>query len=295
MKLLLGVYDPARDFANQTVSIEHHFVTWRLNDAEELINALQQIKQANRFPLISLEPWPWEWGGMFRETLLQDIVLGKYDTTIERIFKVLQQQAPQKILLRWGHEMEIVNQYPWSHRNPQAYIKAYRYIVDFSRKMGIGNILWVWSPAGNKEAMQYWPEEDYVDFIGISIYADKRFNFKSNNDNLPSFKSLMSEKYWFADRYNKPIIVTEFGVAAEEQEKSQWLIAAIKTVAKFPQVKALVYFNQIQPDIVPLSIGQPNWELNKTQVNTLAQTWQEFNRDRLSPDNIDVFIDDHIN
>jgi beta-mannanase len=290
-----GVYDPVREFVDPTILIEHHFVTWRLNDANELIYALEQVKKANRFPLISIEPWPWEWGDMVRDTLLQDIVWGKYDATIERILKVIQQQAPQKVLLRWGHEMEIINQYPWSHHDPQTYIQAYRYIVDFARNLGINNILWVWSPAGNKEAMLYWPGQDYVDFIGVSIYADKKFNSASQQNNLPSFKSLMSEKYWFADYYHKPMIVAEFGVDGSDREKRQWLTSAIKNVAKFPQVKALIYFNQIQPDIVPLAIGQPNWELTTAQIDILTQTWQKFNRDRLSSENIDLFLDNHLN
>ena len=111
----LGVYDPDRAFDRaEAVLIEHHFVTWRPDNADELTVALDRAKQAHRLPMITLESWPWEWNGMGRDTLLQDIVAGKYDPTLRRIFQVMQQHSPQPILIRWGHEMEIVGQYPWS-------------------------------------------------------------------------------------------------------------------------------------------------------------------------------------
>jgi len=56
-QIALGVYDPSGSFANQsTVQIEHYFVPWRLDDAKELTAALEDAKQAKRFPLITLEP-----------------------------------------------------------------------------------------------------------------------------------------------------------------------------------------------------------------------------------------------
>ncbi|WP_204105361.1 MULTISPECIES: glycosyl hydrolase [Spirulina sp. CCY15215] len=287
----LGVYDPQGDFGEENILIEHHFVPWRLNDTQELKTALESAKQRDRLPLISLEPWPWEWNEMVGETLFTDILTGKYDPTLKQIFKLFREENSQKILLRWGHEMEIIGQYPWSSANPRDYIAAYQYIVDLSRSQGVNNLLWVWSPAGNQNAKYYWPGADYVDFIGISIYATKHWNKSWNGQEMASFQHLMRQKYGLANHFNKPLIVAEVGVAGDAIAKTKWLKQAMMAIVNFPRLKAWVYFNQVQPDIVPLSIGQPHWELERSQVKQLVKTWQNVNQNRLSSENIQEFLE----
>ncbi|NET32133.1 MAG: hypothetical protein F6K19_09030, partial [Cyanothece sp. SIO1E1] len=41
----LGAYDPDGNFNQADVLIEHQFVTWRLDNANELVTALQRAKQ----------------------------------------------------------------------------------------------------------------------------------------------------------------------------------------------------------------------------------------------------------
>jgi len=289
-KVAFGVYDPDGDFKQEQVLIEHKFTPWRLENAKEFTDAVKAARQASRFPMVSLEPWPWEWNEMTAETLFQDIVSGKYDSTLENIFKAARQEAPQKIMLRWGHEMEMVGQYPWAKADSKGYIASYRYIVDFSRKMGLTNILWVWSPAGNKEAYSYWPGDEYVDYIGVSIYASKALDNAYGHAKTRSFEQLLSEKYWFGDYFKKPMIVAEFGVSDDVEDKSAWLADVPTSLNKFPKIKALIYFNQIQPEIVPFPIGQPNWGLNHKEVKILADSWKEFNNGRVSRKNIDEFL-----
>lgn len=272
-RIALGIYDPKGDFKSATsILLDHHFVTWRLDNTFELDAALQQAKDANRIPLITLEPWAWNWEGMTRETLLWDIVAGKYDATLHQIFLTLKKEAPQKILLRWAHEMEMVDQYPWSKREANDYVAAYHHVVGVARQMEVTNVLWVWSPAGNQEAKYYFPGDAYVDYVGVSIYATKAWNWYETT-RLRPFQELMAEKYWVARRYQKPMIVAEVGVDGTDAEQSQWLAQMVTHLNQFPQVRGIVYFNQIQPEIVPLTIGQPNWELKPNSVAQLLQAW----------------------
>lgn len=273
-QMVLGVYDPQKAFSsNSAVLIEHRFVPWRLDNTTELKTALVQAKEANRFPLISLEPWAWNWQGMTDRTLLQDIVKGKYDSTLRDLFLTLQQEAPSKILLRWGHEMEMVGQYPWAKQDAAAYVAAYRYIVNFAHRMAVNNLLWVWSPAGNQSARAYFPGQDYVDYVGISIFAAKAWNLQDKTQALP-FKDLIDEKYWVARLYRKPMIIVELGVEGTNTQQGAWLAQMVKQLPKFPRIKAVVYFNQIQPKIVPLAIGQPDWKLSERVPSQLLQDWQ---------------------
>jgi beta-mannanase len=277
VQALLGVYDPAQRFNSQAiqsnaVSLEHHFVTWRPDNADELVTALQSAQGHQRIAIISLESWPWNWNGMTKDTLLQDIESGRYDETIDRCLRTIQTVTPQKVLLRWGHEMEIINQYPWSVDNPQAYIAAYRHFVTRSHQLGVDNIIWVWSPAGNANAINYWPGEDVVDIVGISIYATPEWH-PDGIQALPSFARLMEQKANLWQRWRKPVLVAEVGVNGSPQAQQQWLIQAIQQLKQFPSVIGWIYFNQIQPDIVPLAIGQPNWSLPTEQVDYLVRHW----------------------
>ncbi|HIK41310.1 glycoside hydrolase family 26 protein [Thermoleptolyngbya sp. M55_K2018_002] len=287
--IAFGVYDPHQAFQHPEVLIEHHFVPWRLDNARELDEALKSARHNHRLPMITLEPWPWNWNGMTNETLFQDILSGKYDRTIERVLNVLKQQYPQKVLFRWAHEMEMVGQYPWSKEDSSNYIRVYHYVVDYARRLGLSNVFWVWSPAGNRSARSYYPGSDYVDFVGISLYATKEWNTQNSNQ-LPSFSKLISEKYWIANHFNKPMIISEVGVAGSEDAINQWITDAINSLAQYPKVKAWVYFNQVQPHIVPLPIGFPDWELSQQQIYLLTSQWQAYNRSRLGTDNIQAFI-----
>ncbi len=278
---LLGVYDPSQTFKPQTVqsiaqspvvTLEHHFVTWRLDNAIELRQALKQAQDNQRIAMISLESWPWNWNKMTDATLLQDIVAGRYDATIDRCFKTIQIHSPKPILLRWGHEMEMVGQYPWSVANAKAYIAAYRYLFDRAKQLGVNNILWVWSPAGNANAVEYWPGNDVVDIVGISIYATPEWH-PDGAQTLPSFTRLMQQKARAFKPWGKPVLIAEVGVNASPQQQQQWLTQAIRELAQFPQVFGWVYFNQIQPDIVPLTIDRPDWSLDQDSANLLIQRW----------------------
>ncbi|NET39392.1 MAG: hypothetical protein F6K19_46735, partial [Cyanothece sp. SIO1E1] len=64
-----------------------------------------------------------------------------------------------------------------------------------------------------------------------------------------------------------------------------------KDISRFRYIKAWIYFNQIQPDIVPLDIGQPNWALNRGHINLVLREWRELNNGVLSAQNMDKFFE----
>ncbi len=271
-RVLLGAYDPARIFRDPSVVLEHHFVTWRPDNARELVAALQQAQTNLRIPMITLEPWSWNSHDMGQSTLLQDILAGRYNETLDRVFHTIQVVSPQQVIFRWAHEMEVVGQYPWSVEDSKLYIAVYRYVHERSRQLGVNNLIWLWSPAGNKSSVDYWPGSDVVDCVGFSIYATPEWNPNGSGE-LPSFQSLMKQKYYLARQWHKPVIVAEVGINATPYEKQQWLSQAIHQLYQFPQLIGWVYFNQIQPEIIRLQIGQPNWSLQPEQVDYLEKNW----------------------
>ena len=220
-----------------------------------------------------IEPWPFEIEGLSEETLLSDISDGRYDEAIRLIVKEVVKQKPQSILVRWGHEMELTGLYPWAQGDPQKYIAAYRHVVDVFRAEKATNILWIWSPAGNSGCQNYWPGEEYVDYIGVTVLASEEWDQAVGLVSLRSFATLMTEKHWLADLFQKPIVATEVGVSATEDEKSKWLKEAISSLEQFPDLVGLVYFNQRQP-LWMNHAGTPHWQLNPAQIEEICQTWQ---------------------
>ena len=58
---------------------------------------------------------------------------------------------------------------------PAAYVAAYRHVVDYLRQKGATNLRFIWGPAGDEEAVAYWPGADYVDAVGIDARRERQF------------------------------------------------------------------------------------------------------------------------
>lgn len=276
-----GVYDPVDSFpkGSSHIKIVHEFIPWGASYSLQLSKFLGDANQANQVPLVSLEFWPWavldlnkiselQYQSIVR-SFLQDLASGKYDQHLIYSLKVIN-DAPQKVvMLRVMHEMEFTKSYPWHSSNPQSFIKAFRRVVNLSRSMGISKIIWVWSPAGNKNAKYYWPGSAYVDMVGLSIYADPGWNwgFAPPGENLP-FNTLMEWKYWVKS-FGKPIVLAEVGVTGSPQVKKQWILDAEMALPSYPEIVAWVYYNQAQPNIVKLDIGSPDWSLSKNDAKAI--------------------------
>jgi len=272
--VLLGVYDPNQAFRQAPVGIEQVFISWRRNDAREFTSAVEGIRQGGRLPLVTIEPWPFEIYGLTQRTLLKDIVNGRYDRSIRLLAQAAAAQSPQVILMRWGHEMELTGLYPWSQKDPEGYISAYRHFVEIFREEGTTNVQWVWSPAGNRSCQLYWPGAEYVDFIGVATLASEEWDRNAGFVETRSFATLMREKYRNVQEYGKPIIAAEVGVSMSDPEsESAWLVEAVESLGEFPKLKGWVYFNAYQS---PNAFGvDEHWELNKHQIPVLMGAWNQ--------------------
>jgi len=242
------------------VDIEHTFVVWFLTD--NFSEAVEEARIKERYPLISLEPWPLLIDGLSAETLLEDINEGRYDKYIRDLAKRAKFQKPQTILVRWGHEMELTGLYPWSQGDPEAYISAHRRVVNIFEELGADNVYWVWSPGGNNGAEEYYPGDNYVDYIGVTILADYQWDRQAGFSGLRSFETLLAEKYRLSEEFDKLLIAVEVGTSIlEESEKKQWLLEAQKSFSYFPRLVAFLYFNNINTHEV--NEYRPDWSITR--------------------------------
>jgi beta-mannanase len=255
-----GVYDFNNTFEKTPMAIEHEYVSWNTYASGTIETTLEKIASRNRWPLITVEPWVNETITSSEAELLVDVISGKYDQTITNICRELA-TFDKPLFLRWGHEMEQgIGRYPWATQNTQEYTDAYRHFVTTCKSVA-QNVYYVWSPAGNNGADTYWPGGEYVDYVGLSLYELSAFD----NDiygKQQSFKELLIEKYDRVKKFNKPIMIAEFGVFGSSEFQKKWMSAAFADMDSFELLKSVVYFNA--PDSFgawPEKYGIPDWTI----------------------------------
>lgn len=247
-KMLTGMYDPAGTFKDVPLDIEHYFTDW--NDPSSIEAALSDAEKMKRFPMLTIQPL--HRPELFADTTLPDIANGKYEDIIIKMINTIKKHAPQKVIVRWGHEMDLCRIYDWSSCNATDYIAAYRHVVDLSRSMGATNILWMWSPAGgNPNTKSFYPGDDYVDYIGITGLVSEDWDRHYGNTPQPQgFKQILDQRYNLAPTFNKPLIVAEVGISYSDPDidREKWLTEAFKAVKdreRYPLLAGWVYFNEL--------------------------------------------------
>ncbi|MDR1064980.1 MAG: hypothetical protein LBL25_01250 [Oscillospiraceae bacterium] len=172
------------------------------------------------------------------------------------------------VLLRVGAEM---NAWPKA-ASPDEYKAAFRFIADIMHRQA-PNVALLWSVnAVSSQGLTYdmfYPGDQYVDWVGISLYTTKYF--LGNPDTDESTASIYGTgKYAnpvgvirdLVEQYGsrKPIAVSEGGVSLlcnkNGEDLTSWALPRIRQVYAyipilFPQVKAMFWFN-VRRD------GEPN-------------------------------------
>ena len=171
------------------------------------------------------------------------------------------------VLLRVGAEMNN-----WADSDPATFIQAFRKIADAARKYD--NIELVFSPDNisnrNHSFEEYWPGDEYVDWIGVSTYHNTNYTGQTPYYNVASEVYGVDAYYGqglydsdplvilrplvrFAQTHGKPMMISECGFsyrnpatgadqtsfAADQMNKFYSYVNMI-----YPQVKAVFYFDQ---------------------------------------------------
>ena len=196
------------------------------------------------------------------DNVLADTVSGANDSIIRSIARVVKNHSQQTVIIRFGHEMDIPGNYPWAKGDDNApeFIKAYQHFVDVFRDEGVSNVKWLWSPAGNKNSPLYYPGDDYVDYVGMTLLESPDWDKQAG---LPSrkFEDLFTEKYQILNEFQKPIVIAELGVAGDAAFKKEWLKDAFSKFSNYPLLSGVVYFNA-QNAPTPFSSLLPDWRID---------------------------------
>jgi len=216
-----------------------------------------------------MEPWKDTTAATDDNKALQNILTGKYDPIIRRLFKIIS-STNQTIYLRWMHEMEIpIHRYAWQSQDPVTYINAYRYFMQFEGGPG-KNVKRVWGPAGDRGSIDFWPGDDVIDYISIAIYGLPDKNITDPAKQEP-FSRIFNRKYHRMRFSARPIFITEFGVKGPESYQDMWLGDAAKTIKGNRHVFAICYFNLYDNPKAWGNMKAPDWSITPRSMNKFCE------------------------
>lgn len=260
--LPFGAYDPGGDFADDPVPvIEHLFLPWEdvflpsLNDADAYALA------RNRALLITIEPWTWTQNERNTpQALREGIFNGSYDENMEGICAAIaKMQSP--VTVRWGHEMEVKDGvFIWSSWAPQDYINAFQRMITICRRAA-PQITVMWSPLGEAGMEAYYPGDDYVDLVGISVFGLQAYD-QINFDRDQSYVDVMGPRYARAASFGKPVVIAELGYSGSQDYVDAWENSVRVARPEYPSIAGVVYFNQREVHPWPNGLGLPDWRLD---------------------------------
>lgn len=267
-RISIGAYDPWELFHGNQLAIEHVFISWNSYAKGNVTHNLKGIEGRGRKALLTIEPFL-DPSISSSTDVLSDVADGVYDSRINEICsEIAFFEAP--VFVRWGHEMETVSnrsRYPWAVEDALKYQRAYRHFVD-QCKASAENILYVWSPAGDKGLERYWPGHEYVDLAGVSIYGFPEWDMHYFNK-VRSFAEIMKEKYARVEKYRKPIMIAELGVTGDRAHQLTWMLVALDESQGFPLVTSAVYFNsKDNPNAWGSDYSTPDWSFDSKLLPT---------------------------
>lgn len=244
-----GAYDPEGTLQDEArLKFDHVFFSWN-SPASELKNIVARTEARGRELMVTLEPWT-TGEATDKDGYVNAILAGSYDAAIVGLCREIG-SAKRPVMVRWGHEMEIeTGRYSWTGLEPAHYVDIYRYFVDACRRES-PNSIFVWSPRGDRGLEAFYPGDEYVDVVGLTLFGLQPWEMAAYGKPR-TFEEALAEKYRLIQAFGKPLAITEFGVCGDARYARSWMRAALRQGAKeFPLLTSIVYFNDREPHLWP--------------------------------------------
>jgi hypothetical protein len=210
---------------------------------------------------------------------------GDYDEIIKQ-YSAWAKSVDRPIYLRIGYEFDG----PHNELEPRPYIKAYKRIVDLMRAEGVRNIAFVWhsyaaQPFKDYPLSAWYPGDDYVDWIGISVFG----HAYGDADFGPHCDDILK----FARAHKKPMMIAESnpinGIDQESIEAwEQWFVNFFTFIYN-KNIKAVSFINEDWPRLGMDGISE--WKDARLYNNRqIAKAWfRETNKTRYLKQSPELF------
>lgn len=234
--VLLGQYYGADSVAQTTAKLGRTppvHLTYYAWDADWTGAVTKADLAAGRIPLVNWEP---------HKIDFTRIVDGSLDATIKARANG-SKALGKRFFLDFAAEMN--GDEAWGGNNAPLYVDAYRHIHDIFVAAGASNVIWAWCPnvtdinGGNKNTMDYYPGDAYVDWTGVDGY-----NWGTKNGGWQTFQQVFQEIYPLLAAKKKPIMIGEMSSAQVGGDKAKWIDEIIPTLRdRFRLIKCVVWFD----------------------------------------------------
>jgi hypothetical protein len=216
--------------------------------------------------------------GLYMVKELDDTIAGNYDANLMRLAQWIK-KADRPVYLRIGYEFDN----PSNYYDPQMYKQAFRYVVDFLRKQGVRNAVYVWhsycwAENPGQQWMDWYPGDDYVDWFGATIF--------SSPDQFWTAASFVK----LAREHHKPFMIAEstpWGMYTV-RGKIDFLSHLFEFI-KEQNVEALCYIDS-NWDTMPMYQGQKIGDARIEEYPEIKKLWlNEIKQDRYLKSSPELF------
>ena len=193
-----------------------------LNGSPDWTLTVEQMAQIprDRPLLLTVEMWGSLSYNPMNYLALQHISEGKHDEKIKALCQRVLTRYPQ-VYLRWNPEMELPGHHlPWLN-DPAAYIAAFRHFAKVVRA-SVPQTQMVWGPAAYPGALEFWPGEEYVDWLSISLNSQNELKTSTypREDSLPV---LLRRKLHRLRFIHKPVLILGSEQVSQGVYQTDWL------------------------------------------------------------------------
>lgn len=192
---------------------------------------------------------------------LKAIVRGDFDADLKKWGRQVARFA-SPVIAEFGTEMNG-RWFPWNahwngrKRGAAMFAKTYRHIIDMTRRAGASNIVWVFHVNNEDDPVRSWnrferyyPGDDYIDWLGVSIYSAQSPFDKWLTDFTKSLPQVMRRFAKMAP--SKPVIIAEMGtdVRNRRQNAAKWADAAISMIlsGRWSKLIGFNWWNETWPN-----------------------------------------------
>lgn len=203
---------------------------------------------------------------------------------LKEVSDLFAQYPDVPIYLRFAAEFDI-----WANKaEPEEFVFAFRYVSDYFKQRH-SNVALVWSPNYEEgwgvDPDAYYPGDEYVDWVGMSLYAQKYYQgnpnetetneiiYKTgiNSDPVIAAREII-EKY--GDR--KPIMISESGcghrIEGIHENMTDFAIRRLREYYSYlpmvyPQIKLIAYFDKF----IDTGVNNPDTDYSLSENHKLQK------------------------
>ncbi|MDX2246658.1 MAG: glycosyltransferase [Bacteroidia bacterium] len=193
------------------------------------ISDLGVVPLINWLPVLK-DPDPTDTTSIFAQILQH-----KYDREI-RALGIALRKIDRPVFLNFAPGSDDP-QSPWYQPTatyPQEFREAWKYMVAEFVNVGASNATWVYSPASPEAIPVFFPGENYVNWIGVSLH-DEPGSFSQRYEKYA--QTLRNFEGW----RGQPVIIQNFAEGLSGEKTDLWLEEALRDIEElFPEIHGLV-------------------------------------------------------